>query len=56
MRKGSSFEKVIQNTGYLLEEEKSLGKKYPFLAIQIIKTKITVKEIEDFRIKMEQGN
>ena len=55
MRKGSSFEKVIQNIEYLLREKRSLGKKYPFLAIQIIKTNITVKEIEDFRIRWSKA-
>jgi len=51
MRRSSSFEKVVENIEYLLREKKSLGQEYPFLAIQIIKTKITIKEIEDFRTR-----
>lgn len=55
MRRGSSFEKVIENIEYLLREKRSLGREYPFLAIQIIKTKITVKEIEDFRTRWSRA-
>ncbi len=54
MRKGSSFEKVTENIEYLLREKRNLGQEYPFLAIQIIKTKITAKEIEDFRAKWDR--
>lgn len=55
MRRGSSFEKVIENIEYLLREKRSLGREYPFLAIQIIKTKITIKEIEDFRTRWSKA-
>jgi len=51
MRGPGSFEKVIENMEYLLREKRSLGRQNPLLAIQIIRTKITVKEIEDFKTR-----